>query len=65
MSRYTIARHGGMRPASAPRSLVSGDKLPGAINIGMADGHAQLVPLERLWTLYWHLDWVVPAARPP
>jgi prepilin-type N-terminal cleavage/methylation domain-containing protein len=65
MSRFTISRHGGVRPASAPRSLSPGSKLPGAINVGLADGHAQLVPLEGLWTLYWHLDWQVPALRPP
>jgi len=65
LGRFTIARHGGVRPASAPRSLPPGSKLPGAINVVSADGHTQLVPLERLWTLYWHLDWQVPAVRPP
>jgi prepilin-type N-terminal cleavage/methylation domain-containing protein/prepilin-type processing-associated H-X9-DG protein len=65
IGRFTIARHGGVRPASAPRNRSPGDRLPGAINIGMADGHAQLVPLEKLWNLYWHLDWQIPAARPP
>ena len=65
MSRFTIARHGGMRPSRAPRNLAPGDKLPGAIDIALADGHAELVPLERLWDLSWHLDWQIPAVRPP
>ncbi|HWW01522.1 MAG TPA: type II secretion system protein [Candidatus Acidoferrum sp.] len=65
MGRFTIARHGAIRPASAPRNVAPGSRLPGAIDIGMADGHAELVPLERLWTLSWHLDWQVPVVRPP
>jgi prepilin-type N-terminal cleavage/methylation domain-containing protein len=65
MSRFTIARHGGMRPSRAPRNLAPGDKLPGAISVGMADGHATPVPLERLWNLCWHLDWQIPPVRPP
>jgi prepilin-type N-terminal cleavage/methylation domain-containing protein/prepilin-type processing-associated H-X9-DG protein len=65
MGRFTIARHGGVRPSSAPRNLPAGHKLPGAINITMADGHAQLVPLERLWNYDWHRDWQAPAVRPP
>lgn len=65
MGRYTIARHGSGRPGSAPRHLSPGDRLTGAIDIGFADGHSELVPLENLWNLYWHLDWQVPANRPP
>jgi prepilin-type N-terminal cleavage/methylation domain-containing protein len=64
MARCTIARHGGRSPASAPRDLAPGEKLPGAINMGMADGHSQLVKLEDLWKLSWHLDWQPPATRP-
>jgi prepilin-type N-terminal cleavage/methylation domain-containing protein/prepilin-type processing-associated H-X9-DG protein len=64
MGRFTISRHGGVRPASAPRKLAPGAKLPGGINIGFADGHSKLVPLEQLWNLSWHLDWQAPAVRP-
>lgn len=64
MGRFTISRHGGVRPASAPRKLAAGAKLPGGINIGFADGHSKLVPLEQLWNQYWHLDWQAPAVRP-
>jgi prepilin-type processing-associated H-X9-DG protein len=38
--------------------------LPGAINISFADNHAELVKLEKLWSLYWHKDWKIPAKRP-
>ena len=64
MGRFTICRHGGVNPRSAPRKLQPGQKLPGGINIGFADGHSSLVPLEQLWTLSWHLDWQVPQPRP-
>jgi prepilin-type processing-associated H-X9-DG protein len=61
LSNYE-ALHG---PSSAPRNLAPGDRLSGAINIGMMDGHAELARLERLWNLSWHLDWQIPATRPP
>ena len=55
--------------ASGPRALrakcLREANCPQRLTIGMADGHAELVPLERLWTLSWHLDWQVPAVRPP
>jgi prepilin-type N-terminal cleavage/methylation domain-containing protein/prepilin-type processing-associated H-X9-DG protein len=65
MGRCTIARHGGRSPASAPRSVAPGAKLPAAINLGMADGHVELGKLEKLWEYYWHQDWQTPASRPP
>jgi prepilin-type N-terminal cleavage/methylation domain-containing protein/prepilin-type processing-associated H-X9-DG protein len=65
MGRATIARHGGRGPAGAPRNLPPNAKLPGAINIGFADGHSELVKLEKLWTLYWHQNYQPPAVRPP
>jgi prepilin-type N-terminal cleavage/methylation domain-containing protein/prepilin-type processing-associated H-X9-DG protein len=64
MSRVTIARHGGQAPGSAPRNWPPGKTLPGAVNIGFYDGHAQLVQLRYLWTYYWNLNWV-PVATPP
>jgi prepilin-type processing-associated H-X9-DG protein len=63
MQRVTIARHGGGL-AKPPQDFDPTQRLPGAINIGMADGHAELVPLENLWQLYWHLNWTPPATRP-
>jgi hypothetical protein len=64
MGRCTIARHGGSRPSSAPRKLAPGEKMPGAILVGMADGHSCLVKLEDLWSYSWQVDWQTPAARP-
>ena len=64
MERCTISRHGGVNPAKAPTSFDTSQRLPGAINIGLADGHAELSKLENLWQWYWHRDWVVPSPRP-
>jgi prepilin-type processing-associated H-X9-DG protein len=64
MGRFTISRHGGVRPASAPRRLTNGAKLPGGINVSFADGHSGLIRLEQPWELDWHLDWQTPAIRP-
>jgi prepilin-type N-terminal cleavage/methylation domain-containing protein/prepilin-type processing-associated H-X9-DG protein len=64
LTRCTIERHGAVNPAAAPRVFDTTQRLPGAINIGMADGHVQLMPIENLWQCYWHLNWVPPAKRP-
>jgi prepilin-type N-terminal cleavage/methylation domain-containing protein/prepilin-type processing-associated H-X9-DG protein len=61
--RITIARHGIAR-GNVPRNLTGRTPLVGAINVGFADGHAERVPLERLWSLSWHLNYVPPAQRP-
>jgi|SRR5665213_619776 len=65
MARWTIARHGGRGASSAPRNVPAGQKMHGAIDMGLADGHAELVKLEDLWNFYWHLNWQPPATRPP
>jgi prepilin-type N-terminal cleavage/methylation domain-containing protein len=65
IGRCTIARHGGRSAASAPRFVPPGHTMPGAINMGMTDGHAEMVKLEDLWSYYWHLDWQPPSVRPP
>ncbi len=64
IGRCTIARHGGRSAATAPRKMAVGQKLPGAINVGFADGHVEISPLEKLWNLSWHRDYVPPATRP-
>jgi len=64
MSRCTIERHKTSNPAGAPRYYDITQRLPGAINIGMADGHVEMQPLENLWQCYWHLNWAPPAKRP-
>jgi prepilin-type N-terminal cleavage/methylation domain-containing protein/prepilin-type processing-associated H-X9-DG protein len=65
MPRVCIARHGGRPAGSAPQNLLPGSALPGMINMGFVDGHCEKVKLDNLWTLYWHLNWVVPSIRPP
>ena len=66
ISRSTIPRHGNIRSASSAPTMVNpGQKLPGTIIIGFADGHAEPARLENLWTYYWHVNWQPPAPRPP
>jgi prepilin-type N-terminal cleavage/methylation domain-containing protein/prepilin-type processing-associated H-X9-DG protein len=64
MPRCTIARHGGNNPSAAARVFDTSQRLPGAINMGFADGHTSLVKLENLWQFYWHLNWQAPSLRP-
>jgi prepilin-type N-terminal cleavage/methylation domain-containing protein/prepilin-type processing-associated H-X9-DG protein len=64
MQRFTIARHGGKGPLSAPQYVQPGSPLVGRINIGFSDGHVEAVKLENLWSLNWHNNWVIPALRP-
>jgi prepilin-type processing-associated H-X9-DG protein len=60
----TIARHGSLAPARAPRYWPVNQRLPGAVNVGFTDGHARTAKLEELWSLVWSKDWRPPAARP-
>ena len=64
IGRCTIARHHVRSPASAPRHVAPGQRLPGALEMGMADGHSEFVDLEHLWNLSWHYGWQTPAKRP-
>ena len=63
MSRVTIPRHGASM-SDAVKNFNPKNPLPGGINIGFADGHAEYTRLERLWELSWNRDWVVPNKRP-
>jgi prepilin-type processing-associated H-X9-DG protein len=65
MSRGTIDRHGAISASSAPRNVPAGQALPGAVNMGFADGHVRLTQLEDLWSCAWHLNWRIPAVQPP
>jgi prepilin-type N-terminal cleavage/methylation domain-containing protein/prepilin-type processing-associated H-X9-DG protein len=58
-----VARHGNS-PTPPPRDWPIERPLPGAANIGFVDGHAELVPLERLWQYTWHPGYEPPAKRP-
>lgn len=64
IGRITIARHGGQSPASAPRSVPPGSRLPGVVDLALFDGHVEKVPLDRLWSCYWYRDYQIPATRP-
>ena len=57
MGCCTILRHGG-RTANQSVPYATGQPLPpGAINMGLADGHVELSKLPNLWNYYWHLNW--------
>lgn len=58
IGRFQIARHGAKSGNAAPRS-VSGNVLPGNINMSFADGHSESVSLsmsEIKTNLYWSLN---------
>ena len=57
MGRFTIPRHGGQSPGSASKNFNVANPLPGSINIGFVDGHAETVKLQNLWHYYWHKNW--------
>jgi prepilin-type N-terminal cleavage/methylation domain-containing protein len=60
MQRCCISRHGSGFPGGAPKNFffLPGVTLPGSINMGCMDGHAQIVKLQTLWTYNWHLGWI-------
>jgi hypothetical protein len=70
MVRSTIWRHGGKTATSPvvehsvlypPATICPSEA---AINIGFDDGHAEMVKLNSLWSLYWHNNWK-PSQLPP
>jgi prepilin-type processing-associated H-X9-DG protein len=60
---FTIPRHGS-RPSKVSTNHLASAKLPGAINVAFYDGHVETAKLERLWSFYWHKDYVPPVKRP-
>ena len=60
---FLIPRHGS-RSLPVPKRWPVSQRLPGAINVALLDGHVQQVPLEQLWQLYWHKDYEPPAKQP-
>ncbi len=55
MGRVAIARHSFKDPKSAPTiNVTASTLLPGAVTVGMCDGHVELCKLNHLWTYYWH-----------
>lgn len=63
LSYFALARHGS-KPSPVPKHWTPHQKLIGAVNVGMFDGHVERVQLERLWQLRWHFDYQPPAKRP-
>ncbi|MFO1498843.1 MAG: type II secretion system protein [Verrucomicrobiota bacterium] len=63
ISRIAIPRHSASLRA-AVNNFNPKDNLPGAVNVGFADNHAESVKLENLWNLTWHKKWQAPAKRP-
>ena len=64
LSVLTIARHGDRPPSLAPRNIDTAQRLPGAIDVALFDGHAEKAPLENLWNYYWNATWKIPSPRP-
>ena len=59
MQMVAIPRHGRV-PASGLGNWPVNQPLPGAVNIAFWDFHVEKVPLERLWSLYWHRGYQPP-----
>jgi len=58
IARCVTPRHGWNAPSAAPRNFTPTSQiLPGSIEMGMADGHAENVKLQMLWRYYWHRNW--------
>jgi prepilin-type N-terminal cleavage/methylation domain-containing protein len=64
MGRCTISRHGITSPKNAPQNVMPGGPLPGAVKMGLVDGHVESVKLEKLWFYTWHKDYFIPVKRP-
>jgi prepilin-type processing-associated H-X9-DG protein len=66
LSRCCIARHGTGFPQHAPASYfyTPGSQMPGAINLGLFDGHVEQTKLQNLWNWTWHVNWTNATAPP-
>ena len=65
MGALTLARHGGSGTAHKTKPIPTGATLPNyRNNVAFMDGHAEAVPLEKLWRQNWHKGWKTPAQRP-
>jgi prepilin-type N-terminal cleavage/methylation domain-containing protein/prepilin-type processing-associated H-X9-DG protein len=64
IQRVVLPRHGSAPGIGALQDFDPKNTLPGGINVMFYDGHAELVKLEKLWTLQWNANWINPAVRP-
>lgn len=63
MAAIATPRHGDP-PTRLPAYWPPNRPLPGSVNVAFFDGHGELVKLDRLWQLYWHVNYQPPARRP-
>ena len=61
MEVIAIPRHGG---GSHLKTWPITGPLPGTVNVGFFDGHAESTKLDKLWQLSWHVGYEAPAKRP-
>lgn len=64
LNRYTVARHGGKGPKSAPQNVPPGQRLVGDVQLSFADGHVEQAKMESLWLFDWHRNYVPLPKRP-
>jgi prepilin-type N-terminal cleavage/methylation domain-containing protein len=66
MGLCLIDRHDSRPAAGVPKAYpyVTGQVLPGLINMVFADNHAELAKLNNLWTYQWHRNWAAPSPHP-
>jgi prepilin-type N-terminal cleavage/methylation domain-containing protein len=58
MGRMAVQRHGGITSASrSDTASWNTSPPPGAINVGLYDGHVELSKLPNLWLYAWHANW--------
>ena len=57
--RISVTRH----PLSQNVTVITGQPLPGAINMSYADGHAGKLPLQQVKTVLWYQGFV-PSGDP-
>jgi hypothetical protein len=53
-----------LAPAHHSNGPSSDREAPRRDHVSFYDGHVEQVKLERLWSLYWHKDYVPPVKRP-
>lgn len=63
MASFNLPRHRS-RPSGNLRNWPENLPLPGAINVGFFDGHAEPVKLDYLWNLSWYPEYQAPVKRP-
>lgn len=70
IARFLIARHGPFPAGAAPQNLqlqsgrgAADSPLPGGTDLGFVDGHAESVPLFKLWNFMWSAT-SIPQGQP-